>query len=325
MRYRIGTLVIGAACSAVLAGAVTSRIAAAPDSHQYQLVESWAPVPRNAEPLWEMNGITTNAEGTRVYATRRSDPPILEIDGGSGKILSEFGKGLLVWPHGIFVDRDGFIWAADATVGDPPSLGLMPRLASALKDGRGQQVYKLTRDGKVVMALGTKGSAGTDATHFNAPTAVVVAQNGDIFVTDGHNAETNARVVKFSKDGTFIKAWGKLGAAPGEFNVPHALAIDSQGRVLVADRGNRRIQVFSQDGGFITAWTQFGAPSGIAIGPDDTMVVSSSKKLTVGSARDGSVFSTIDDVDAEGVAADAHGNFFAAEVFKRDLKKFARH
>jgi DNA-binding beta-propeller fold protein YncE len=186
-------------------------------------------------------------------------------------------------------------------------------------------VLKLTRDGKIVMALGTKGTPGTDEKTFNAPTAVVVAPNGDIFVTDGHNAETNNRVVKFSKDGKFIKAWGKKGAAPGEFNVPHAIAIDSQGRILVADRSNRRIQVFDQNGQFIVQWTQFGAPSGIAIAPDDTMFVTSSKKITIGNAKDGSVLSSIEeDIDGEGITADAHGNIFAAEVFKRSLKKFTR-
>lgn len=296
-----------------------------PPELQYRLDPSWAPVPANADPTWEMNGVTTNVEGSLVYATRRHDPPILKIDGKSGKILKEFGTGLLVWPHGIYVDKAGFVWIADTTVGDPPSLGLQPNLESAIKAGRGHQVMKLTPDGKVVLTLGTKGVAGDGPDKFNAPTDVVVAQNGDIFVSDGHNAQTNARVVKFSKDGKFIKAWGKLGKGPGEFNTPHAIAINSQGHVLVADRGNKRIQVFDQDGGFIDQWTQYGSPSGIAIAPDDTMFVTSlTKVVIIGNAKTGSLLGMIDDVDAEGIAADGHGNVFAAEVFRRTLKKFTR-
>jgi len=282
---------------------------------------SWVPIPKDAAPLWEMNGAAVEKDGRFVYATRRFDPPIVEIDAATGKIQREFGTGLLVWPHGISVDRDGFIWIADATVGDPPSLGLMPRLESALKAGRGQQVMKLNKDGKVLMELGTKGVAGADDKTFNAPTSVAVAPNGDIFVTDGHNAETNARVVKFSREGKFITAWGKLGSGPGEFNVPHALAIDSRGRVLVADRQNRRIQVFDQNGQFITQWTQFGGPSGIALTPDDTMFATGNRVVIVGSAKDGSVIGKIDGINAEGIAVDSRGNVYASEVFDRSVKR----
>jgi DNA-binding beta-propeller fold protein YncE len=273
-----------------------------------------------------MNGAAVDRAGRRVYATRRFDPPIIEIDGATGKILNEIGSGLLAWPHGIFVDHEGFIWAADATVGDPPSLGLMGPIPIAVKAGRGHQVFKLTPDGEVVMTLGTKGVAGNDSEHFNAPTAVVVDPvDGDIFVSDGHNDQTNARIVKFSKDGKFIRSWGKLGSGPGEFNVPHALALDSQGRVLVADRGNRRIQVFDQDGGFITQWPQFGAISGIAITPNDIMFLTGGNKITIANAKDGTILGEITQgINAEGVATDAYGNIYASEVFDRSVKKFVQ-
>ncbi|MBL4821060.1 MAG: 6-bladed beta-propeller [Gammaproteobacteria bacterium] len=311
------------ACTALLAMFLANTAGAEPV--KYSRDQSWLPIPEVSPPYWEMNGAAVDRAGTRVYATRRFEPPIIEIDGSTGKILREFGTGLLVWPHGIFVDHEGFIWAADATVGDPPYLGLMGPIPNTVKAGRGHQVFKLSPDGKVVMTLGTKGVAGTDSTHFNAPTAVVVDPvDGDIFVSDGHNARTNARVVKFSKDGKFIKAWGKLGSAPGEFNTPHAIALDSQGRVFVADRGNRRIQIFDQDGGFIAQWPQFGAPSGIAITPDDMMFVTSGRIITIGSAKDGTVYGTMGGVRAEGIATDAHGNIYASEVFDRSVKKFVR-
>src|SRR5262249_8307963 len=147
-----------------------------------------------------------------------------------------------------------------------------------------------------------------------------------IFVSDGHGGDTNARVVRFSKDGTFIKAWGQKGNKPGEFNVPHAITMDSQGRILVADRSNSRMQVFDQNGTFITEWKQFGAPSGMAILPDDTIFATSTDKITIGDAKTGSVLDVIHDIDAEGVTADGRGHLYAAEVFKRTLRKFeSRH
>ena len=95
--------------------------------------------------------------------------------------------------------------------------------------------------------------------------------NGDIFVADGYGTKSNARIVKFTKDGKFVKAWGEEGSAAGEFDVPHGLAIDRQGRLFVADRSNNRIQIFDQDGTFIDAWTQFGRPSGLFIDQKDTL------------------------------------------------------
>ena len=113
------------------------------------------------------------------------------------------------------------------------------------------------------MTLGTPGVPGEGPYSFNAPADVVVADNGDIFVADGHALDGNNRVVKYSPDGTFIKAWGSTGYAPGEFRTLHAIAIDARGRVFVGDRSNNRIQIFDQEGTFLAMWTQFGRPSGI--------------------------------------------------------------
>jgi sugar lactone lactonase YvrE len=161
-------------------------------------------------------------------------------------------------------------------------------------------------------------------------------------VTDGH---VNCRVVKFSKDGKFLKAWGKKGSGPGEFNLPHSIAIDSRGRLLVADRENSRIQIFDQDGKFLDEWKQFGRPSGIFIAKDDTMYVADSESnstrnpgfkrgLRIGSAKDGKVTAFIEDKDpdaetstsgaAEGVAADAKGNVYGARVRQKVLIKYAK-
>jgi sugar lactone lactonase YvrE len=175
------------------------------------------------------------------------------------------------------------------------------------------------------------------------PRLLRTAPNGDIFVADGHGGESNARIVKFSKDGKFIKTWGKKGSAPGEFDVPHGLAFDSQGRLFVADRSNGRIQIFDQDGKFLAEWKQFGRPSGIFIDANDVLYVADhtstaknnpgiKRGIRVGSARDGSVKAFIPGLGAEpdtqsvgeGVAADAAGNVYMAETGGMNVRKFLR-
>ena len=162
------------------------------------------------------------------------------------------------------------------------------------------------------MTVGTAGVAGDGHYTFDGVSDVEVADNGDIFVADGHG---NNRIVKFSPEGEFIKEWGTAGSAPGEFNQPHALAMDSEGRLFVSDRENLRIQIFDQDGNFIEAWTQFGRVSGISISSDDTLYLAAQNDaypdfetaIYVVSAKDGSIKSVISDVYTESVAADSSG------------------
>src|SRR3954451_19688712 len=150
------------------------------------------------------------------------------------------------------------------------------------------------------MTLGKPGVAGETNDTFNRPSAVVTAPNGDIFVADGHGGDSNARIVKFSRDGKFIKAWGRKGTGPGEFAELHAIAMDSSGRLFVADRGNNRIEIFDQNGNFIDEWKQCGRPTAIFIDAGDTIYVAdpaSSAKLNpgvrrgirIGSVKDGVV------------------------------------
>ena len=195
------------------------------------------------------------------------------------------------------------------------------------------------------MTLGKAGVAAEGPDTFNGPTDVVTAANGDIFVTDGHVANSNGRVVKFSKDGKFIKAWGKKGTGPGEFDTPHSIAIDSQGRLFVADRANSRIQIFDQDGRFLDQWKQFGRPSGVFIDKNDTIYVADSQSnatlnpgfkrgVRIGSAKDGKVTALIPFVEAdpdknnnagmEGVTADAMGNVYVGETTTQTLKKYVK-
>ena len=270
------------------------------DAGAYRLVADWAKLPASLQ-LGEVPGMTIDATG-RIFAFHRADPPVVELD-ASGNVLKTWGEKMFVWPHGIRVDRNGFLWITDGRA----------------RDGIGQQVFKYTRDGQLVMTLGKKGVSGNGPDTFNSPTDVAVAPNGDIFVSDGH---VNSRIVKFSKDGTFIKAWGKRGDGPGEFNVPHTIFFDSRGRLFVGDRSNRRIQIFDQDGTFLDQWTQFGSPSGIFIAADDTLyVVDYNDKMTlfVGSAKDGSIRDRSQQVLAEGVAVDAQGSIYVGETVTSHL------
>jgi sugar lactone lactonase YvrE len=291
---------------AVAVAFATAATAVSRAASDYKLVDNWAPLPDGAQ--WgEVTGVAVTAKDT-IIAVRRSDPPIVELD-PSGKVLRMWGEGMFVWPHGFRIDNDGFLWVTDGRA----------------RDGRGSQIFKIAPDGKVVLTLGTRGIAGESPTVFNGPADVAFAANGDIFVADGH---VNNRVVKFSKDGTFIKAWGKKGAGPGEFSVPHAIVIDSRGRVFVADRGNRRIQIFDQDGKFLEQWTQFGRPSGLLITPDDTLYVADvedKKGIAFGSVKDGVVRGVIEGTLPESIAIDRAGSIYAGETTTGHIiRKFAR-
>ena len=315
----------------------------------YRIVTNWAQLP-DGRKWGSTSGVAIGPDGNiwtydRCGGNSCADSnlaPILEFE-PSGKLLMNFAAGMFILPHGIFVDKDGNVWV---TYG----VGGMATSDDAGKHGKGHQIFKFSPDGKVLMTLGKAGVPGNTRDTFNRPSAVAIARNGDIFVADGHgsppNSQVNARIVKFTKDGKFIKEWGKLGSAPGEFNAPHTLAFDSKGRLFVGDRSNNRIQIFDQDGKFIAEWKQFGRPSGIFIDQADIIYVADSEStdqpgygynprcmrgIRIGSAKDGKVTAFIPDPAqkgassaAEGVAVDHEGNVYGAEVGPMDLKKYVK-
>jgi len=303
-------------------------------------VEGWAKMP-DGRTWGSTSAVEIDRDGKSIWVGERcganscagkdSIAPILKFD-QSGQLVKSFGEGMFIFPHGICVDKDGNIWVTDAQG----------------RDGKGHQVVKFSPDGKVLMTLGKAGVGGDGPDTFNEPNDVAIAPNGDIFVSDGHSpGKGNARVIKFSKDGKFIKQWGGHGSGLGQFEVPHALAFDSKGRLFVGDRANNRIQIFDQDGKFLAEWKQFSRPSGIYIDKNDVMYVTDSEStdrdgyghnpgwkrgIRIGSAKDGTVTAFIPDPSpgsgatsaAEGVAADAAGNVYGAEVGPKDLKKYVR-
>jgi streptogramin lyase len=265
--------------------------------------------------------------GANSCADSKLDP-IFEFD-ASGKVLRNFGGGMFVFPHGLAVDKDDNVWVTDGQG----------------REGQGHQVFKFSPEGKVLMTLGKAGVPGTTEDTFNMPSSVAIAANGDIFVGDGHGGMSNNRIVKFDKNGKYIKEWGRKGTGPGEFDQPHTMAFDSRGRLFVGDRNNNRIQIFNQDGKFLDEWPQFSRPSGVYIDKKDVIYVADSESesvaknhdgwkrgIRIGSARTGAVTAFIPDPvekitgtsAAEGVAADSKGVIYGAEVGPRDLKRYVK-
>lgn len=313
----------------------------------YRTVEGWAKLPDGRKPWGSTSAVSIDRDGQSIWIAERCGAnscvgsaidPIMHFD-ANGNLLTHFGAGMLVFPHGILVDRDGNVWVVD---GAPP--GGRGRGGAAAADAppppaptAGHQVFKFSPDGKLLMTLGKAGGA-RDPEYFFQPNAIAIAPNGDIFVSEGHSsaAGSPARILKFSKDGKLIKTWGQFGDGPDDFNQPHALAFDSKGRLFVGDRSNNRVKIFDQDGTLLDTWYQFSRPSGVFIDRDDNIYVADSESqsvgngrdrqwkrgIRVGSAKDGTVKYFVPDPvekanntsSAEGIAVDAKGNIWGAEV-----------
>ncbi len=303
----------------------------------YRTTRDWGQLP--AGVAWAAVTAIEPAPGGIIYVVHRcfenscagrAEAPILKYD-ARGKLLKTWGAGMFIFPHGATVDRDGNLWVTDARG----------------ENGKGHQVFKFNSEGTVLMTLGKAGVSGSGPDQFDQPTDVLVAPSGDIFVTDSHRNGKNNRVVRFTKDGKFVKEWGRKGSGPGEISEPHTIAMDSRGRLFVGDRENNRIQIFDQEGRYITEWRQFGRPSGITITADDTIYVTDSesgpdtgahelrgikKGIRIGSARDGSVIAFIEDMEstvadhsgAEGLGVDLQGNVYGGVVRRRMLERHIR-
>lgn len=203
----------------------------------------------------EMPGVTVDAKDN-VYIFTRSTPPVQVYD-ASGKFLRAWGQDTIKAKaaHHIKIDHEGNVWLAD------------------IED---HVVQKYTPEGKLLLTIGTPGRLGNDKTHLNMPTDMAIAPTGDVFVSDGYG---NARVVHFDKSGKFVNEWGKLGSKPGEFSIPHAICMDSKGRLYVADRNNVRVQVFDQSGKLLDIWMNVVTPWGFHVTKQDEIWVCGSSPM----------------------------------------------
>ena len=289
-------------------------------------------------PIGSTAAMALDLDGTSIWTFDRcgdnwcvgSDmAPIQKFD-ASGNLVTSFGANMFNRPHGIHVDYEGNIWVTDFEGPD----GVDPR-----RDGKGHQVFKFSPEGELLMTLGKPAIAGDGPDEFNKPSSVRVAPNGYIFVCDGHGGDSKATVLKFSRDGSFIKSGGGSRSAPGEFNEPHALAMDSAGRLFVGDRANSRVQIFDQDGNFIDQWNQFGRPSGMVIDSNDILYIADSSSvgrnpgwqegIRIGSAKTGDVTAFIEDPDGdgsqEGVVVDVNGVIYGSLTGGMALRRYVEN
>ena len=311
---------------------------------EYRSIDDWASLPMGRE--WgAVTGVFPDPDGEHIWVLDRcgannclgSDlDPVFKFD-LEGNLVTNFGAGLFAWPHGFHVDQAGNVWVTDGPTG--------ARAEAAAAEDKGQQVFKLSPNGTVLMTLGIAGVTGgpQDQDSFNGPSDVLAAPNGEIYVLDGHGEDGNNRVVKFTAEGLFVRTWGTSGPGPaaGEFSDAHAIAMDSRQRIFIGDRRNIRIQIFNPDGVFLEQWTHFGPPSNIYIDGNDIMYVTDTQTaalpewyadrrgegwtrgIRVGDTNTGQVIAFIRS-DAEFVAADRIGNVYGAHVPGQTLVKYER-
>lgn len=330
----------------------------------YQSAAPWGKLPEGR--TWgAMNAVAVDNDGESVWVANRcgANPnvpagqspfaydtcvgsnvaPVMKLD-AAGNVLKSFGAGMFIFPHKIYVDRDGNVWVVDQR-----GVNERERLTNPQDAGKGHVVVKFSPEGKLLLTLGKAGLRGNPPDALTEPTSVLVAPDGRIVVAEGHSGQaptappdTVARISIFTPDGSFIRSFGKLGSGPVEFRTPHDITLDPQGRLFVADRGNNRIQILDLDGRFIADWKQFGRPSGIAIRNGMIYVADSESNgvaphpgwkrgIRIGSLDDGKVLYRIPDPlemkgtsAAEGVAVDAKGNVYGGEVGPRQLARHSR-
>jgi len=279
----------------------------------YELIRDFFKLP-NGERFGLVSRVATDSRD-RVYVFQRKNPPVVVFE-SDGTYLGAWGTGEVTDPHGLKI-VDDVVYTTD----------------------RSDSVAKsFTLDGKPLLELGTRGVhsdtgctgspwlAERAAGPFNHPTEMIAHPNGDIYVTDGYR---NARVHRFTKDGKLVTSWGAPGHAPGEFHLPHSIAIDDAGKLYVADRANKRIQIFSPEGEFLDMWTGMGGPNDITRGKDGTFTIAEQEDggnpayVTVRDAR-GNVLAKMESRHVHGVGVDSRGDIYAGLTVDRSVDKFVR-
>ena len=298
----------------------------------YHVVHGWPVLPDNTV-LDEVSAVAVDSHGNVLVLQRGgrqwpdSDvldrmpivvPTVFVFDGRTGSLIKKWGEKLFALPHSITVDRQDNVWFTDVAL---------------------NQVFKFSPDGKLLLTLGERGVAGDDGLHFNRPTDVAIAPDGSFYISDGYE---NSRVLKFAPDGKLLLQWGTKGKGPGQFDLPHGIALDATGRVLVVDRSNDRVQVFDSRGNYLSEWKgpPFASPQDIALGTDGTAFVTDIGQQGEHPDRSGVYVMKLDGsllgrigrrgnydgqfIIAHGVAAGKGGEVYVADFFGRRVQKFVR-
>jgi DNA-binding beta-propeller fold protein YncE len=279
----------------------------------YELIRDFLKPPSD-QPLGIVSRVATDSQD-RVYVFQRKNPPVMVFD-RDGNFLSAWGTGEVTDPHGLKI-VDDIVYTTD----------------------RSDSVAKsFTLDGSLLLSLGQRGVhsdtgctgspwlAERAAGPFNHPTEMIAHPNGDLYVTDGYR---NARVHRFTRDGQLVTSWGAPGKAPGEFHLPHSIAIDQAGTLYVADRANKRIQIFTPDGKVLGQWTGMGGPNDITRAQDGTFVIAEQEDgdnpayVCVRDA-DGNVLARMATRHVHGIGVDSHGDIYAGLTVDRSVDKFVR-
>ncbi len=281
--------------------------------YKYELIRDFLKMPPG-QSLGIVSRVAADAQD-RIYVFQRKDPPVVVFD-RDGKYLGSWGSGEVTDPHGLKIVGD-VVYTTD----------------------RSDSIAKsFTLEGKPLMQLGQRGVhsdtgctgapwlAHRAAGPFNHPTEMIAHPNGDIYVTDGYR---NARVHRFTRDGQLVTSWGAPGKGPGEFHLPHSIAIDADGKLCVADRANKRIQLFSPDGEFLGQWTGMGGPNDITRGKDGNFYIAEQEdgdKPAYVCVRDanGNVLVRLESRHVHGVGVDSRGDIYAGLTVDRSVDKFVR-
>jgi streptogramin lyase len=257
------------------------------------------------------------APNGHIIVLARGPLAIFEFD-ETGKYLRSFGAGY-TRTHGLRVDKEGNIWLTDVGA---------------------HIVQKLSPAGDVLMTLGTKGQAGkwdeaAGTRLFNEPNDVLIAANGDIFVTQGHlpgAGKGDPRVLKFDKTGKFIKTWGGKGTGPGQFDVAHGMTMDAKGQLWITDRENQRVEIFDQDGKFIREIKYAGVPCDLDFTRDAIYMVNGFAGQLVKLDLEGKVLAAMGKPgngpgefgEAHFLAVSPKGEIYVADSVNRNVQKFVK-
>jgi peptidylamidoglycolate lyase len=293
---------------------------------EYTVDAAWPNRPAELGPRAAVPGVAVDRHGL-IWCVERGEVPV-QVYTAAGELVRSWGRGQFRSVHSVRIDREDNVWIADFEA---------------------HVVRKFTADGRLLLTLGTPGKRGEDERHFNRPTDIAIAANGDVFVSDGYG---NRRIVHFDSEGKFIKSWGQYGAGPGQFSLPHMIAVDSRGVLYVADRNSGRIQLFNQEGTFIEQWSNLVMPWGLWMSAQDELWVCGSSpqwwrknnqspppkdQLFMRFSTDGRVQQLwtfpigLEGREkpgecnwVHGIALDAQGNIYAGDILGKRLQKFIR-